>query len=206
MSSKPNRKSFDLSALTTGLTGQFRELNFKEPGQWPLAPKAVAWVITAAVVVGIGWLLILNDVAASLQAERDREPALKADYRSKLAQAVNLAELKKQKEQVQEYVIQLEKQLPGKAEMDALLSDINQAAIRVVQAGAGGGQGLLRRTAHRHQGQRALSRHRCVCLRHCQPVAHRHVAQPDHQPATQGSEWCAEHGSHGAHLPLPRRS
>jgi type IV pilus assembly protein PilO len=30
---------------------------------------------------------------------------------------------------VQQYVIQLEKQLPSKAEMDALLSDINQAGL-----------------------------------------------------------------------------
>jgi type IV pilus assembly protein PilO len=44
-------------------------------------------------------------------------------------QAVNLGELRKQKLQVQEYVTQLEKQLPGKAEMDALLSDINQAGL-----------------------------------------------------------------------------
>jgi type IV pilus assembly protein PilO len=46
-----------------------------------------------------------------------------------LRQAVNLNELRKQKLQVQEYVTQLEKQLPGKAEMDALLSDINQAGL-----------------------------------------------------------------------------
>jgi type IV pilus assembly protein PilO len=46
-----------------------------------------------------------------------------------LGQAVNLTELRKQKLQVQEYVTQLEKQLPGKAEMDALLSDINQAGL-----------------------------------------------------------------------------
>jgi type IV pilus assembly protein PilO len=37
--------------------------------------------------------------------------------------------LKKQREQVQQYVTQLEKQLPSKAEMDALLSDINQAGL-----------------------------------------------------------------------------
>ena len=41
----------------------------------------------------------------------------------------NLAELRKQKLQVEEYVTQLEKQLPGKADMDALLSDINQAGL-----------------------------------------------------------------------------
>jgi type IV pilus assembly protein PilO len=54
---------------------------------------------------------------------------LKQQFESKLAQAVNLGELRKQKLQVQEYVTQLEKQLPGKAEMDALLSDINQAGL-----------------------------------------------------------------------------
>ena len=41
----------------------------------------------------------------------------------------NRPELEKQKKQVEEYVIQLEKQLPSKAEMDALLSDINQAGL-----------------------------------------------------------------------------
>ena len=46
-----------------------------------------------------------------------------------LTQAVNLNELRKQKLQVQEYVTQLEKQLPGRAEMDVLLSDINQAGL-----------------------------------------------------------------------------
>ena len=65
----------------------------------------------------------------SLDAARSREQTLRADYRSKVAQAVNLGELRKQKLQVEEYVIQLEKQLPGKAEMDALLSDINQAGL-----------------------------------------------------------------------------
>jgi len=54
---------------------------------------------------------------------------LREDFKKKLAQAVNLEALKKQREQVQQYVTQLEKQLPSKAEMDALLSDINQAGL-----------------------------------------------------------------------------
>ncbi|TAK96575.1 MAG: pilus assembly protein PilO, partial [Aquabacterium sp.] len=64
-----------------------------------------------------------------LQVERDKEPSLKDEYRSKVAQAVNLSELRKQRIQVEEYVKQLEKQLPGKADMDDLLSDINQAGL-----------------------------------------------------------------------------
>ena len=54
---------------------------------------------------------------------------MREDYKFKLAKAVNLDALKKQREQVLQYVTQLEKQLPSKAEMDALLSDINQAGL-----------------------------------------------------------------------------
>ena len=80
-------------------------------------------------MVVVGWFLLLSSAHDELDAERDKEPTLKADYRAKLGQAVNLNELRKQKLQVEEYVTQLEKQLPGKAEMDALLSDINQAGL-----------------------------------------------------------------------------
>ena len=54
---------------------------------------------------------------------------MRDDYKARLAKAVNLDALKKQREQVQQYVTQLEKQLPSKAEMDALLSDINQSGL-----------------------------------------------------------------------------
>jgi type IV pilus assembly protein PilO len=79
--------------------------------------------------VTLGWFGVLSTQSDELQAERDREPTLKQEYRTKVAQAVNLGELRKQRIQVEEYVKQLEKQLPGKAEMDALLSDINQAGL-----------------------------------------------------------------------------
>src|SRR5690606_13816072 len=61
--------------------------------------------------------------------ERNTEVQLRQDYQQKLSKAVSLDVLKKQREQVQQYVTQLEKQLPSKAEMSALLSDINQAGL-----------------------------------------------------------------------------
>jgi type IV pilus assembly protein PilO len=108
---------------------QFRGLNINEPGQWPILPRIAAWVAAVLAVIVLGWFLLLSGSSDELQAERDKEPTLKQDYRAKLAEAVNLDELRKQKSQVEEYVTQLEKQLPGKAEMDALLSDINQAGL-----------------------------------------------------------------------------
>jgi type IV pilus assembly protein PilO len=129
MNTKAKPSSFDVSSLVQQASSQFRGLNPKEPGQWPALPKAAAWLATTAVVVVACWFALLSGATDEQQAQRDREPALKKDYVSKLGQAVNLSELRKQKLQVQEYVTQLEKQLPGKAEMDALLSDINQAGL-----------------------------------------------------------------------------
>jgi type IV pilus assembly protein PilO len=108
---------------------QFRGLNPQEPGQWPLLPKALAWLGAGLLALVLGWVVLVSSASDDLQAARNVEPGLKDDFRAKLGQAVNLSELRKQKQQVQEYVTQLERQLPGKAEMDALLSDINQAGI-----------------------------------------------------------------------------
>jgi type IV pilus assembly protein PilO len=121
--------TFDASLMFDQAVGQFRGLNTREPGQWPLLPKLASWALLAAMAVVLGWFLLLSDKNDELEAERSKEPGLRKDYRDKLAQAVNLPELRKQKQQVEEYVTQLEKQLPGKAEMDALLTDINQAGI-----------------------------------------------------------------------------
>jgi len=119
----------DLNSVFDGAVSQFRGLNPNEPGQWPVLPKAATWAVLAIAVVVVGWFLLLSSANDDLDAERAKEPTLKTDYRNKLSQAVNLPELRKQKLQVEEYVTQLEKQLPGKAEMDALLSDINTAGL-----------------------------------------------------------------------------
>jgi type IV pilus assembly protein PilO len=121
--------NIDLNALFERGTAQFRSLNPKEPGQWPILPKAAAWTAVAVAAVGLGWLLFISGATEELQRVRDEEPKLKVAYEKSLTQAVNLSELRKQKLQVQEYVTQLEKQLPGKSEIDALLSDINQAGL-----------------------------------------------------------------------------
>ena len=129
MASKAKPINVDLNSVFEGAASQFRSQNPREPGQWPMLPKILTWAAVAVAMVVLGWFTVLSAAHDELEAERAKEPVLKADYRGKLGQAVNLAELRKQKLQVEEYVTQLEKQLPGKAEMDALLSDINQAGL-----------------------------------------------------------------------------
>lgn len=122
-------RSFDFSALQAKVQGQFQNLDPKDPSVWPSLPRYALFVVTAIVVVTVLWFLWLTSSLEVLEQEQEKEVKLRADYKIKLAKAVNLDVLKKQREQVQQYVTQLEKQLPGKSEMDALLSDINQAGL-----------------------------------------------------------------------------
>jgi type IV pilus assembly protein PilO len=126
---KLSAPKIDFAALQQAMVSQFRGLDPNDPASWPLLPRLASCVaLMAAIVVGL-WFAWLSGSDDELQVERAKEVTLREDYKKKLAQAVNLDALKKQSEQVQQYVTQLEKQLPSKAEMDALLSDINQAGL-----------------------------------------------------------------------------
>jgi len=124
-----NVQTAQVTAFFEGVQRQFRNLDPKNPAAWGPLPRYLLCACISIFVVGALWYLWLQDSDIELQNERATEVRLREDYKKKLAQAVNLDALKKQREQVLVYVTQLEKQLPSKAEMDALLSDINQAGI-----------------------------------------------------------------------------
>ena len=126
---KPSKLDIDLSGLQQTLRAQFTGLDPNDPTQWPSLPRYLLLAFISVAVVAALWFSWLSSFQDELEAERAKEVQLRADYQKKLAQAVNLDALKQQLEQVQQYVTQLEKQLPSKAEMDALLSDINQAGL-----------------------------------------------------------------------------
>lgn len=121
--------NFDFKAWLDGWTVQFRNLDTKDPSSWPALPRYAVFATVVIVLVAALWFLWLSDTQAELTTEQEKELKLREEYKVKLTKAVNLEALKKQREQVQQYVTQLEKQLPSKAEMDALLSDINQAGL-----------------------------------------------------------------------------
>jgi len=121
--------SFDFQAFQDNLKSQFMDLDPRDPSLWPVFPRYALFVATTLGVIAVLWFLWLGGSQTALEAEQAKEVTLRDDYKVKLTKAVNLDVLKKQREQVQQYVTQLEKQLPSKAEMDALLSDINQAGL-----------------------------------------------------------------------------
>jgi type IV pilus assembly protein PilO len=119
----------DFKGIQDKLKSQFTGLDPNDPSQWPGLPRNLLFVAVCVAVIAGLWFAWLKTSDEELIAEKAREEQLREDYRKKLVQAVNLDALRKQLEQVQQYVTQLEKQLPSKAEMDALLSDINQAGL-----------------------------------------------------------------------------
>jgi type IV pilus assembly protein PilO len=123
------KMNIDFAEIQERVSSQFRGLNPNDPSTWPALPRYGLCILVAAAVVAGLWFTWLNSYDDELKKEQDQEMTLREDYKKKLVQAVNLDALKKQREQVQQYVTQLEKQLPSKAEMDALLSDINQAGL-----------------------------------------------------------------------------
>jgi type IV pilus assembly protein PilO len=121
--------NIDLKHLGADIASQFEGLQGRHPGLWPLAPRLLC---AAGVMVGVlvaGYFLYWSGQFEEQETLAAQEQTLRTDYRSKMAQAINLEALEAQQQQVNRYVERLEKQLPSKAEMAALLSDINQAGI-----------------------------------------------------------------------------
>lgn len=117
--------------MATGrsLASQFQGLTLDNVGTWPAAPRIVMWLFLIALCAVGGWFGLWSGQKEQLEQLQAEELKLKDEYKGKLQQAINLDELRKQREQVSQYVLTLEKQLPSKSEMDALLSDINQAGV-----------------------------------------------------------------------------
>ena len=117
--------SIDFNAITS----QFEGLQGRHPGIWPGLPRSLLLLGMVVLLVIVGWFLYWSGQVETLDNGKTTEEQLKTDYRSKVAEAVNLPELRKQKVQVEQYVGVLEKQLPSRAEMDALLRDINNSGV-----------------------------------------------------------------------------
>ena len=116
-----------MTTSSRDLAAQFKGLTFENVGSWPFAPRLALWIFVVVLCLVAGWMTVWRGQLDEIDRLRSEEGNLKTQFQQKLAQAINLDDLRRQKEQVGQYVQLLEKQLPNKAEMDALLSDINQA-------------------------------------------------------------------------------
>ena len=106
-----------------------RRLNLRDAGNWPLLPKIVVLTLIFVVIVIAGGLLDWRDQFDALDKVQAEESKLRESYAAKKAKAVNLELYIQQLREIEQSFGALLKQLPNKSEMDALLTDINQAGL-----------------------------------------------------------------------------
>jgi len=123
----PHKSSVDIGSLLEDIRLQFAGLDPNDPANWPILPRAMALLAAACLAAAGAWYLWVSDHASKLELEVKKEVQLRSEFKAKLTLAANLQFLKKQRDEVQGFVAQLEGQLPGRAEMAALLSNINEA-------------------------------------------------------------------------------
>jgi type IV pilus assembly protein PilO len=106
-----------------------RRLNIREAGNWPLLPKIMILGLLFLLILLAGGFFDWRDQFEELDKAQDTETKLKEAYASKKAKAVNLELYVQQLKEIEQSFGALLKQLPNKSEMDALLTDINQAGL-----------------------------------------------------------------------------
>src|SRR5262245_35375769 len=106
-----------------------RHLNIRDVGNWPLLPKIGILLLIFVAIVGAGYMLDWKDQWETLDAAEAEEGKLKEQYSTKKAKAINFELYVQQLNEVEQSFGALVKQLPNRSEIDALLTDINQAGL-----------------------------------------------------------------------------
>ncbi|MFH1604436.1 MAG: type 4a pilus biogenesis protein PilO [Pseudomonadota bacterium] len=111
------------------LLEQFKYLNPKDPGTWPVLPKLLALIAALVALVSAGYVADWQGQVEELDVGAQQETKLKEEYKTKKQLAVNLDLYRQQLREIDNSFGALLKQLPNKSQMDALLVDINQAGL-----------------------------------------------------------------------------
>ena len=108
---------------------ELKNVDPKTPGSWPWLVKITAFISMFLVVIAAGAVFDWQGEWQDLQGVQQEEEKLRDTFLSKKRDAINLDIIKKQLIDTQQSFGALLKQLPSKSEMDALLTDINQAGL-----------------------------------------------------------------------------
>lgn len=105
------------------------KLDLKTLADWPLPTKLVALAVLFVLIVAAGWWFDWRGGLEGLDVAKQKEGELRSAFTTKKTQAINLDAYKKQFADIEQAFGALLKQLPNKQEMDALITDINQAGL-----------------------------------------------------------------------------
>lgn len=107
----------------------FKNLNPKDVGAWPLAPRVAVLLGVFIAVLVAGWFLLWTDQLDELEGKEQQEQKLKQEFVDKKRQAVNLDLYTQQLNEIDRSFGALLKQLPNRAEVESLLVEVNQSGM-----------------------------------------------------------------------------
>ena len=108
---------------------ELRRLDPNKIGSWPVLPKLLVLLGVLLAILGAAYWFVWKDQIDQNDAERAKTEQLKTTFLDKKKVAIDLPAYRKQLDDIEKQFGALLKQLPGKSEMDALLTDINQAGL-----------------------------------------------------------------------------
>jgi len=111
------------------LADDINNLSLKNIGAWPTPIKAGAMLLLFVALLLAGYWFVWKDQFDALDQARQEEVKLRAEFLDKKKQSVNLDLYRQQVKEIEQAFGALVRQLPNKSEMDALLTDINQAGL-----------------------------------------------------------------------------
>lgn len=113
---------------------EFRQLDLKNLPDLPLGPQIASLVVMILAILGLAYYFVFADLQDQIERQQAKEVQLKESFLDKKRQVANLAALQQQLKEIESSFSALLRQLPTKAEMPTLLTEINQAGV---------GRGLL---------------------------------------------------------------
>ena len=107
----------------------FRNLNPRDVGAWPLAPRIAALTGLFLLVIFVGWWVWWSEQLSTFELKQQEESKLREEYVAKKSQAINLDLYVQQLDEIDRSFGALLKQLPSKAEVESLLVEVNQSGM-----------------------------------------------------------------------------
>jgi type IV pilus assembly protein PilO len=108
---------------------ELNNLDLRTIADWPLGAKLVTLGVLFLLIAGAGWWFDWKSGLDILEAGQRKEQELRATFVTKKGQAINLQAYQQQLRDIEQAFGALLKQLPNRQEMDALITDVNQAGL-----------------------------------------------------------------------------
>ena len=111
------------------MISELRDLDFRDIGSAPTSVRYIILGFLLAIILAIGYFLLIKTKTEQLEIVQKKEVALRIDFENKQEKAANLEAYEVQLSEMRELLETMFRQLPGKTEMDKLLVDVSQTAL-----------------------------------------------------------------------------